>query len=174
MQLSTRGQTDKGQKCNVFFRLFFSNLELSHHRWIIFFIFIFSSLQLESAAEISETLKLWNFLQFTGIHLGREKHNIKAISQRKQGQLSTFNFFSPVRCGIPSLGKAHTFHGPRRRHKTCSTSQLFLPPTKTEEVFRFTDASGVFWRMCEMKVVSPFLLEAVKWELNKKKTLERC
>lgn len=45
-----------------FFLRLFSDLELSHNRWIIFFIFIFSALQLECTAEISKTLKLWNFL----------------------------------------------------------------------------------------------------------------
>lgn len=85
IQLSTRGQTMarnvrtahiEGQcevicKCKVIVFCFYtlSNLELSHHGRIIFFIFIFSTLQLESTAEISETLKLWNFLQFTRIHL---------------------------------------------------------------------------------------------------------
>lgn len=47
----------------------FFYLELSHHRGIIFLIFSLSSLEFESAAEISETLKLWNLLEVTVIHL---------------------------------------------------------------------------------------------------------
>lgn len=47
----------------------FFYLELSHHRWIIFLIFSLSSLEFESAAEISETLELKNPLQFSVIHL---------------------------------------------------------------------------------------------------------
>lgn len=73
--------------------------------------------------------------------------------------------FSPVGCGIPSLGKVHTFQSPQLRQKTCSTSRLLLPPTKTKGewyVISFTIVSNTFLGMCEMKGASPFLVEAVK------------
>lgn len=73
--------------------------------------------------------------------------------------------FSPLGCGIPPLDKVHTFRGPQLRHKTCSTSRLRLPPTKTKGeryVFSYTIVSNVFSGMCEMKGASPSLLEAVK------------
>lgn len=77
----------------------------------------------------------------------------------------------PLGCGIPPLDKVHTFHGPQLRHKTCSTSRLRLPPTKTKGeryVFSYTIVSNVFSGMCEMKGASPSLLEAVKqWEKMK-------
>lgn len=70
--------------------LFVFYLELSHHRGIIFLIFSLSSLEFESAAEISETLKLWNLLEFTVIHLKTTQHNNTTISQMENHTF--FNF----------------------------------------------------------------------------------